>query len=252
MSAALAPLPAPLPDGIVGAFTTRGGGLSAGPWTALNLALHVGDEPRRVLANRELLAGWLGTGPVHLAQQVHGAAVLTVDQRRRGGRRSTPGGPAGCDALVTARPDVALGVLVADCLPVLFADVAAGVVGVAHAGRAGLAAGILQHTVERIVELGGTAAGTVAAIGPGVGGCCYEVPPAMRDEVAAVVPATAATTTWGTASLDLPAGAAAVLTGLGLGRVERVPVCTVEDQRFYSYRRDGVTGRFAGVVVRRG
>ena len=100
-----------------------------------------------------------------------------------------------------------------------------------------------------MIDLGARMADCVAVIGPGVCGRCYEVPAAMRDEVATRVPGTAATTRDGSPSLDLAAGAAALLDGLGVGHVRRTEICTMEDDRFYSYRRDGVTGRFAGVVM---
>lgn len=249
MSGQIDPLSAFLPKGVVGLFTTRFGGVSDVPWAELNLALHVDDEPRRVLANRDLLARHLGTSWVNLPQQVHGAGVLVVDATRAGRRRIVRGGARGVDALVTNQPDTPVGVLVADCLPVLIADAVGGVVAAAHVGRRGLAAGVLQATVAAMVTSGARPLDAVAVIGPGVCGRCYEVPEEMRDEVAAVVPGSASTTTSGSPSLDLPAGAERVLRGAGIGVVRQTGICTVEDPRFYSYRRDGRTGRFAGVVM---
>lgn len=243
------PLPAAFPDGVVGLFTTRFGGVSSPPWAELNLALHVEDEPRRVLANRELLARHLGAVSVKLPQQIHGAGVLVVDATCAGSSRLTHGGAVGVDALVTSEPGTAIGVLVADCLPVLLADVGSGVAAVAHVGRRGLAAGVLQNTVAAMLECGAVAQDCVAVIGPGVCGRCYEVPEQMRDEVAAIVPGTATTTFTGSPALDLPAGAEHILHRLGIGAVRPTGICTVEDPRFYSYRRDGRTGRFAGVVI---
>jgi YfiH family protein len=135
---------------------------------------------------------------------------------------------------------------VADCVPVLLADVQAGVVGAAHAGRQGVALDIVGRTVERMRALG--ADRITAWVGPHVCGRCYEVPEQMRDEVAALVPATRAQTTWGTPSLDLGAG---VLAQLGAAGVEAVAVerCTLEDPALHSYRRDGAaSGRIAGLV----
>jgi YfiH family protein len=243
------PLAVDLPAGIDGCFTTRYGGLSPAPWDELNLGLHVEDEPGRVLANRDLLARHLGTAWVGFPQQVHGAGVLVVDAVRAGSRRIVRGGARGVDALVTREPGTPIGVLVADCLPVLLADPIGRVVGVAHAGRRGLAAGVLQNTLAAMVTCGATPADCVAVIGPGVCAGCYEVPAAMRDEVAAVVSGSAATTRQGTPSLDLAAGAAGILRALGVGDVRTVASCTMEDQRFYSFRRQGRTGRFAGVVM---
>jgi polyphenol oxidase len=258
VSGSIDPLPAGLPDPAFGLFTTRAGGVSVGPWAELNLRLHVGDdEPRRVLANRDLLARHLGTGSVNFAQQTHGAGVARIDEHSvgledgAGRRRIIHGGASGVDALVTDRPGVPIGVIVADCLPVLFADPTHRVVGVAHAGRRGLAAGILQNTVTEMLALGATVVDTVAVIGPGICGACYEVPEEMRDEVAAVLPGSAATTRAGTPALDLPAAAERLLAALGLGDVRATGICTAEDERFYSYRRDRETGRFAGVVMLR-
>jgi YfiH family protein len=249
MSGPIDPLPADLPEAVVGFFTTRLGGVSAPPWDELNLALHVEDEPRRVLANRDLLARHLNASWVNLPQQVHGAGVLVVDSVRAGRRRIISGGAPGVDALVTCEPATPIGVLVADCLPVLIADSVGGVIAAAHVGRRGLAGGVLQATVEAMVTTGARVADAVAVVGPGVCGRCYEVPQQMQTDVAAIVPGTATTTTRGTPGLDLAAGAAHILRDVGIGVVHQTGICTIEDARFYSYRRDGRTGRFAGVLM---
>ena len=236
-----------LGPGVRAGISTRVGGVSADPWRAANLGFGVGDDPERVQTNRDLLAAWVGA-PVRFARQVHGADVLVVDAEHVHRGPTAPGQTAQADALVTDVPGVALGVVVADCVPVLFADSISGAAGVAHAGRRGLVAGILQRTVEALAGLGARPENLRAAVGPAAGGCCYEVPARLRAEVAEVVAGSASTTTWGTPSLDLPAGAVAVLRGLGVAQVQRVAACTIGDRRFYSYRRDGVTGRFAGVV----
>lgn len=237
-------LPAALPAGTTGVFTTRAGGISRGELAELNLGRHGGDDPARVAANRARLGRRLGVPGVTFAVQVHGAEVRTVTAL------SIPAG-AECDALVTDRPGIAVGVLVADCLPVLLADPLGGVVAAAHAGRRGLLAGVLQRTLERMAALGADPRRTTAVIGPGIGGCCYEVPAALRGEVSVALPEAASTTSWGTPSLDLAAAAAAILGAAGVDRVERVAACTYEDERFYSFRRAPGTGRFAGVVLRR-
>jgi len=241
-------LPAGLPRPAAGAFTNRAGGTSAPPYDALNLGMHVEDEGRRVHANRELLADAAGLdgGALVFAQQVHGAGVAVVDRASSRGRN---GGVAGVDALVTTTRGLGLVVLAADCLPVLLADPAAGVVAVAHAGRQGLVAGVLQATVTAMAGLGATAAATGAVVGPAACGRCYEVPPAMADEVERAVPGSRSTTRNGTASVDLTAGAVAVLTAAGLSDVRTVGGCTLEQpELFYSYRRDGRTGRHAGIA----
>jgi polyphenol oxidase len=247
--APLSSLSADLPEGVTGFFTTRFGGTSEGVWAEANLALHVADDVDRVLANRALLGRWLGAGWVNFPQQVHGAGVLVVDSAAAGGRRITRGGARGVDALVTALPGTPVGVLVADCLPVLMADGRHGVVAAAHAGRRGLAAGVLQATVTAMLTAGAQPADCVAVIGPSVCGRCYEVPADMRDDVERRVPGSAATSRRGTPSLDLAAGAERILRTAGFGDVRQTAVCTVEDERFYSYRRDGRTGRCAGVVM---
>lgn len=247
--AGLALLAAPFPAPAVGAFSTRFGGGSRPPYDGLNLGAGVGDDPDAVAANRESLAGELGVRRITFSTQVHGARVGTVAHREPGG----PGValPAECDGLVTTMPSVALGVLVADCVPVLLADVKAGVVAAAHAGRRGLVAGVLQQTVDAMTAAGSDPHDVVAVVGPAIGGCCYEVPAGMQAEVAAVVPSVSARTRAGTASLDLPRGAAEVLRRAGVATVTRLGGCTAEDERFYSHRRSGVTGRFAGVVLLR-
>lgn len=239
-------LPADLGPGVRAGFTTRAGGVSTGDHAGLDLALHVGDDPEAVAANRRRLAAWAGA-PVRFARQVHGTTVATV----------APSGPdadgAGhepeADALVTAGPGVPIGVLVADCLPVLLADADAGVAGAAHAGRRGLLAGVLARVVEAMTAAGARRAGIRAVVGPAAGGCCYEVPPGMQAEAVAGMPHLRATTRWGTPSLDLRAGAVAQLRALGLAAVTTAGGCTIEDESFYSYRRAQATGRFAGVVV---
>ena len=240
-------LPADLGPGVRAAFTTRAGGVSVGPHAGLDLALHVGDDPGAVRENRALLAAWAGA-PVRFARQVHGTTVVRVSEEAGaavGDARIEPE----ADGLVTSQVGVPLGVLVADCLPVLLADADAGVVAVAHAGRRGLLAGVLPRVVEAMIESGARPESVRASIGPAAGGCCYEVPAGMLREAAAAVPELAATTTGGTPSLDLRAGAAAQLRAAGVRAVTTVGGCTIEDESFYSYRRSRQTGRFAGVVV---
>jgi YfiH family protein len=243
-----------LGEGVLAGFTTRAGGYSTGPWSGLDLGLHVGDEAGHVAANRRLLAGWVGA-PVSFGRQVHGvrAAVLPASGAPEPDPfsadlidRAQPDG--GYDALVTARPGQALGVLVADCVPVLLADPQAGVVATAHAGRPGLLAGVLTSVLAAMAEAGARPERTRAVLGPCAGGCCYEVPRQMQNAACAVLPAARATTTWGTPSLDLRAGCRAVLAAAGVTAVDTVGGCTIEDPQWFSYRRAPVTGRFAGVV----
>ncbi len=183
----------------------------------------------------------------HLMRQVHGARVATVTS-------STPLGAelVDVDAAVTTATDRALGVLTADCVPVLLA--ADGAIGAVHAGRRGLVAGVVPAALERLAALGAAPATVVAAIGPAIRGCCYEVPGALRDQVVAEHPGARATTTWSSPALDLPAAVADQLTEAGVGRVDDVGVCTRCDPqaRFFSHRADPGTGRALGLVVRHG
>ncbi len=162
--------------------------------------------------------------------------------------RAVPGAPrASADALVSDEAGVVLLVRAADCVPVLFADPVARIVGAAHAGRPGVAANVVPHTVAAMRDLG--AHDITAWVGPHVCGACYEVPPSLRDDVAAVVPATRATTSWGTPSLDLGAGVRAQLEQAGATVVD-VSTCTRESPDLFSYRRDGAaSGRLAALIT---
>ena len=240
-------LPAGLPAPAAGVFTTRPGGVSAPPYHALNLGAHVADAWPRVHDNRALVATAVGLDVESLvfAQQVHGRGVATVD---RSSARGHDGAVAAVDALVTSTPGLGLVVLAADCLPVLLADPVAGVVAAAHAGREGLVAGVLHRTLEAMAALGAEPGRTSAVVGPAACGRCYEVPAAMADDVEAAVPGSRSTTRQGTASVDLTAGAVGVLETAGVA-VTAVGGCTLEQPaRFFSYRRDGRTGRHGGVV----
>ena len=241
-------LPAGLPAPAAGWFTSRTGGTSAPPYDALNLGMHVDDQWSRVHANRELVARATGLGDDALvfAQQVHGAGVAVVDHSSS---RARNGGVSGVDALVTATPGLGLVVLAADCLPVLLADAQAGVVAAAHAGRQGLLAGVLQATLTAMQGLGATLERTSAVIGPAACGACYEVPQDMADDAELCVPGSRSRTRQGTASVDLVAGATAVLRTAGVGAVTAVGGCTLEQpDRWFSYRRDRTTGRHGGLV----
>ena len=240
-------LAADLPAPAGGAFSTRSGGVSAAPYDALNLGLHVEDEGRRVQANRSLLAEAAGLPEQDLvfAQQVHGAEVAVVDRSSRG----RDGAIAAVDALVTREPGLGLVVLAADCLPVLLADPEAGVVGAVHAGRQGLAAGVVQAALAAMQGLGARPERTAAVLGPAACGGCYEVPPELAAQVEAAVPGSRSTTRAGTPSVDLTAGATAVLRSAGVTDVRAVGGCTLEQpDRFFSYRRDARTGRHAGLA----
>ena len=221
-------------------FTTRKGGVSRAPWESLNLAVHVDDAFAKVQRNRELVVERLGLEGLAFGKQVHGNGVRVV----RGLSKKTSRGLDDTDALVTSVPGIGLAMMGADCLPVLLAS--AGVVGAAHVGRPGLVKGVLTELVRVMREEG--AGDITAVIGPGICGRCYELPPALAGEVEKAVPGSRAATRQGTTSVDLTAGATTQLTREGVS-VTTVGGCTLEQpELFFSYRRDGVTGRHAGIV----
>ncbi|MDN0194776.1 peptidoglycan editing factor PgeF [Streptomyces sp. S.PNR 29] len=226
------------------AFTDRWGGVSAVPYEELNLGGAVGDDPEAVRTNRELAAKSLGLDPARVVwmNQVHGADVAVVDAPW--GERPVPE----VDALVTAERGLALAVLTADCTPLLLADPVAGIAAAAHAGRPGMVAGVVPAAVRAMIRLGAEPGRIVARTGPAVCGRCYEVPEAMRAEVAAVEPAAYAETSWGTPAVDVSAGVHAQLERLGVRDRAQSPVCTLESGDHFSYRRDRATGRLAGYV----
>jgi YfiH family protein len=231
------------------AFTDRHGGVSAAPFDSLNLAWAGGDEPEAMAENHRLVMADFapGGGLETLAQlsQVHGSEVVEVGPD--GPRHDVQGHlHAVGDGLVTTQPGVSLMVRAADCVPVLFADSSGSVIGAAHCGRPGLAAGIVPATVAAMRDLGAT---TVTAwIGPSVCGRCYEVPQQLQDDVAAVEPASRATTSWGTPSLDVAAGVRAQLARDAVSVVD-LSRCTRESPDLFSYRRDGArSGRQAGII----
>ncbi|MCU1674953.1 MAG: laccase [Frankiales bacterium] len=219
------------------AVTARAGGVSATPYDALNLALHVGDDPAAVAENRRRLAAEVDVPRIAWMEQVHGREVAQV-----GPDDAVPV----ADALVSTERGVALAVLVADCTPVLAVDAAAGVVGVAHAGRKGLALDVVGALLDAMRDLG--AQQVLARVGPSVCPRCYPVPLALREEVAAVVPEARSVARDGSPSLDIAAGVAAQLVAHG-AQVEWLPGCSAEEPRLFSYRRDGgTTGRYAGLA----
>lgn len=233
-------LDAGLPAPARGVFTTRTGGGSLPPWDSLNLAVHVDDAFGRVQANRAALVDALGIEGLAFGKQVHGNGVRLV----KGLSAKTSRGLDDTDGLVTTTPGIGLTMMGADCLPVLLA--ADGVVGAAHVGRPGLAKGVLPAVVALMREQG--AQEITAVLGPGICGRCYEVPASMAGEVEKAAPGSRCLTRQGTTGVDLVAGSLAQLAREGVSATA-LDACTLEDpQRFFSYRRDGVTGRHAGVV----
>ncbi len=222
-------------------FTTRRGGVSRAPYATLNLGLGTDDAPSTVGANRDRLAAALGVGRERWAHgwQVHGRVVRRVVEPPASGAPRVPG-----DGQATTLRDVAPVVVTADCLPVgLVAD---GGVAMLHAGWRGLAAGILAEGVRALRELGVTAP-LAAAIGPGAGGCCYQVGDEVRRAFPDVPDAARGR------NLDLPAIARRRLAEAGVEEVHDIGLCTLcgDPALFFSHRRDGgVTGRQAGLAWR--
>jgi YfiH family protein len=239
-----------IPDWPVGArigalMTTRAGGVSAAPFDTLNLGRSAGDDPMAIEENRRRFESALGV-PTHYLKQVHGAGVVRL-------RHDAPG-PFEADAAITTEPGLACSVMVADCLPVLFAAPAARGVGAAHAGWRGLAAGVLEATVTALCEAAACAPTNLTAwLGPSIGPRQFEV---GADVLDAFGPAGAARFTARTRAdgsprwlADLPGLARDRLHAAGVTGVYGGTWCTVEESsRFFSFRRDRVTGRMAAAV----
>lgn len=225
-------------------FTDRGTGNSTGPYAGLNLGGKVGDDPTTVEVNRQALAAAIGVDRDRLLfmQQCHGAEVAVVEGPHAGGMVPE------VDALVTTTPGLALATLVADCTPVLLWGSRSDVIAAVHSGRPGLLAGIVPATVAAMRDLG--AVQIRAVVGPSVCGRCYEVPEQMSHDAARVAPSSRARSWTGTPAIDIASGVVEQLVCAG-AKVGWVAGCTRETSALYSYRRDGRTGRSAGVIVRR-
>ncbi|WP_131104182.1 polyphenol oxidase family protein [Ornithinimicrobium sufpigmenti] len=242
--------------GVEWAVTDRLGGSSQDRYAEFNLGGHVGDRPEAVETNRHRLAHELGLrlADLRFMDQQHGCAVAltpatTLARAEQGPtphrpHPPQPGAPA-ADGLVSGVADEALVVLVADCVPVLLVDRTAGLAAAVHAGRPGMVSGVVPATVDRLRELGASA--LEAVVGPSVCPRCYEVPDQMRSQAAEVEPVAASVTRQGTPAVDVAAGVVEQLTRAGV-TLTWLPGCTRERDDLYSYRRDGATGRFAGVI----
>ncbi|WP_459612182.1 peptidoglycan editing factor PgeF [Corynebacterium urogenitale] len=226
-------------------FTDRNGGVSAAPYGSFNLGDYVGDDPQAVETNRQRLADVLGLPAERLVfmEQIHSPSVTEVTEATLG-----KGPVEATDALITTLKDVALVVLTADCVPVLLADEEAGVIAAVHAGRMGARNGIVPRTIRRMEELGAVPAQIHALMGAAASGTHYEVPADMAADVESKLPGSATKTSKGTTGLDIRAGLTRQLLGLGVRNIDADPRCTIESENFFSYRREGTTGRQAGVI----
>lgn len=235
-SAALSPLPH--------GFFTRIGGVSEGPFASLNCSISSGDAPDALRENRRRVAAAIGVDPSRLLglTQVHGVAVATVTEPW------LPGDGPRADAMVTDRPGVALGIITADCGPVLLADQARGIIGAAHAGWRGAVAGMLEAVVAAMEALGARRDRIAASVGPCIGQASYEVGPELRDAVTAagIVAAPDGFFQPGQADrlhFDLAGYCAARLRGCGVGTVDVLGCDTRSDEaRFFSHRRRTLAG----------
>lgn len=216
-------------------FFTRRGGASSGVFAGLNCGAGSSDQSEIVAINRTRVADAMGVAPDHLlgVHQVHSATVITVTEPMAEKPRA--------DALVTRTPGLALSVLTADCQPVLFADVEAGVIGAAHAGWRGALDGVLTATVDAMVALGATRETITAIIGPSISQRAYEVGPEFIDAFLAEDPEFARYFAQGDGDrmqFDLPGFGMNRLRAAGVGHAEWTRHCTYSDpDRFYSYRR---------------
>jgi YfiH family protein len=210
-------------------FTDRRGGSSLGVYESLNFGLHVGDDPAVVAANRASIPH------AQFMNQVHGDDVVVIDQLLE----LDPT----CDAMITTKPGISLAVMVADCIPLLL--ISREAVAAVHVGRAGLQNRVAIKTLHQMRTMG--AIDVHAVIGPSICGRCYEVPFEMQQEVIANHPRAFATTRKGTPAVDLPAALIADLVAEGV-TYEASTICTMEDELYFSHRKQNPTGRFAGIV----
>lgn len=220
-------------------ITTRDGGVSRGAWTGFNLATHVGDDPAAVATNRARLASALALpGDPRWLTQVHGTRCVDA---------ATIDTPLEADASYACAAGVVCAVLTADCLPILICDRAATRVAAVHAGWRGLHDDVIAAAIDAL----GVPAGRLCAwIGPGIGVDAYVVGEDLHERFVAREPALATCfeRRGGDWHADLVAIARRQLDAAGVGAVAASGLCTFTDPRFYSYRRDGVTGRFASLV----
>ena len=223
-------------DNIRHGFFTRDGGVSDGIYRGLNVGIGSRDERDKVLENRHRVATHLDVAPQNLATlyQIHSSSVLEISRAAAGDRPKS-------DAMVTDTPGIAIGILTADCGPVLFADAESGIIGAAHAGWKGATGGILENTVTAMETLGARRENIRAVLGPTISQANYEVGPEFIDRLMALDPANdrwlAPSANEGHAMFDLPGYIVSRLQALGVA-AEWTGECTYADEdRFFSYRR---------------
>ena len=235
--------------GFFAAFTERTGGVSRAPYESLNLGLRTDDRPADVVANRRRVIEALQIPPFATGQQVHGASVVRLGAKRAAaGFEDAAEAVPEVDVLSVTQPSLPVAVLVADCLPIALAAPTEHRLVVVHAGWRGLASGILGRALAQFEAT----RGLLAAIGPAIGPCHYEVGEDVALAVAAGSEAGAVTERRDDRLfLDLAGTAAKVLRRAGIRRIDRADLCTADHpDRFFSHRREGETGRQALVGMR--
>ncbi|MRI59301.1 MAG: peptidoglycan editing factor PgeF [Epsilonproteobacteria bacterium] len=211
-------------------ISDRYGGVSLAPYSSLNIAYHTGDDPKAVERNRQILFQKANITQAQFAHQIHGTQIRYIDKIS-----SAPH----CDGLITDRANLPLAIMSADCFGVLLYDEAAGVIAALHAGRSGASEGIVKKGIAKLNEFG--AKNPHAIIGPGIHVCCYEISP----QLAAQYPKRFIKKD---RFLDIKKIIYEDLKEGGVESIYDYNICTACDKRYYSYRREGVTGRFATII----
>lgn len=227
-------------EGVLAVFTNRHGGVSKKPFDSLNLAFHVEDDFQDVLRNRKMLLDELRIEKIAWMNQIHSDVIKVIDNE---------GEVIGCDAIITKRKKLALVTMVADCNPILIVDGMKKVIAAVHAGREGTFKRIVQKTIQKMKdEFGCKEQDLLVSIGPSIGPCCYEVNKSNIDKVYENFDGKYIVNG---KFLDLKTLNFDQLVEAGVSeeRIEVLDECTCCNKDYFSYRRDGKTGRFAGIIM---
>jgi len=220
-------------------FTNRFGGISTGVYDNLNLALHVGDNPLNVKSNRDILAEKIGTKNLVFMDQVHQDNIKIITNNNQTTTMA-------CDGMITNLKSVALCAMVADCIPVLFYDSFKKVIAVVHAGRNGVYLKIANKIIEKMItDFSCSAKNIKVFVGPSIKSCCYEVKNDVTKGFENYLHVDN-----GKTYLDIVQKCIDDIQSIGIKKenIDVSTTCTSCDKDFFSYRRDGVTGRFCGVI----
>jgi len=225
---------------VIAGFSNRFGGVSKGIYASLNLAFHVGDERENVSKNREILAQILGVKAQNLIflNQIHSSEIFVLDSLPEALYKDFY---AEADAVVTNQKNAALCVMMADCAGILIYDPQNLAIAAVHAGRAGVIKKILTKTVKKMGEIYGSNPQNLELfISPNIAGNCYEIGDLNLGEFNAFKSG---------ANFSLNSALKAEISALGIKKFHFSQICTHCDERFFSYRRDGATGRFCGAIL---